>query len=397
MNIINTGIEELSKNNQLQKKIKGNIALLCHSASINQCYQHSVNIVKSIFPKQLIKIFGPQHGFVTDVQDNMIETDDFIHPYFKIPVYSLYGKTRTPTEKMLEEIDTFIIDLQDVGTRVYTYIHTMSHVLETCQKQDIKVVILDRPNPIGGNIIEGNMLDHNFKSFVGLHPIPMRHGLTIGEMALLINKYFLKNPCDLDVISMKNWKRDYFWDDTNLPWVNPSPNLPTWEGTLTFCGTVLFEGTNISEGRGTTRPLEIIGHPNIDAFSFSEHINSLLSNNKINGIISRPQVFLPTFQKFKGEVCQGIQLHITNKNIAKPWQVGQIICRELYHLLKENFKWNNQPYEYETTGLAIDYINGSDTIRKWAENNGSIEQLKELENIDQPTFLEQRNSVLIYE
>ena len=177
---------------------------------------------------------------------------------------------------MLKDVDTFVIDLQDVGTRVYTYIHTMSYVLEACAKNKIKVVVLDRPNPIGGEIIEGNILTPEFKSFVGLHPIPMRHGLTMGEMALFINKYFHNNQCQLDVIKMKNWERSNFWDDTKRHWILPSPNLPTWEGTISFVGSVLFEGTNISEGRGTTRSLEIIGHPKLEAFKFAKKILTIL-------------------------------------------------------------------------------------------------------------------------
>ena len=268
MNDLKFGIDHINKT-ESSKLIEGNVALLAHSASINSNLVHSAQVLKDLLGDRLIKLFGPQHGFVTDVQDNMVETKDFLHPYFKVPVHSLYGEVRKPTKEMLKSVDTFVVDLQDVGTRVYTYIHTLSYVLEACAEEKIKVVILDRPNPIGGEIIEGNILSPDYKSFVGLHPIPMRHGLTIGEMGRLINTHFLQDSCQLEVIKMQNWSRDTFWGQTQKEWILPSPNLPTSEGTIAFVGSVLFEGTSISEGRGTTRSPEIIGHPKLEAFNFS--------------------------------------------------------------------------------------------------------------------------------
>ena len=277
MSKLTLGIENL---HSYAASINGNIGLLCHSASVSRDLRHSVDIVKEVFGDRLVKLFGPQHGFVTDVQDNMVETADFFHPHYQLPVYSLYGETRHPTKKMLEGIETLIIDLQDVGTRVYTYIQTLSLCLQECAKENIKVVILDRPNPIGGDIIEGSILEETFKSFVGLHEILQRHGLTMGEMAHFIkNKINLK--IDLEVIPMTNWSRCMSYGDTGLHWVNPSPNLSTSHSAYSFVGSVLFEGTNISEGRGTTRALETIGHPNIDAFAFSEHLNKKWNNNSI--------------------------------------------------------------------------------------------------------------------
>lgn len=389
------GIDQI-ESKTMHDKLDGNVALLAHSASFNSKLVHSAEVLQQLLGKRLIKLFGPQHGFVTDVQDNMVETKDFIHPYFKIPVFSLYGELRSPSDEMLEDVDTFVIDLQDVGTRVYTYIHTMSYVLKACAKKKIKVVVLDRPNPIGGEIIEGNILNPTFKSFVGLHPIPMRHGLTMAEMALLINQQFLHEPCELDVIKMQNWERSYFWDETNRSWILPSPNLPTWEGSISFVGSVLFEGTNISEGRGTTRSLELIGHPQLEAFQFAKNFNLALKKHKLDAIYARPQVFLPTFQKWKGEVCQGIQLHTIDKRNARPWAVGQILCRELYHQLGEDFQWNTSPYEYQFNGYAIDYINGSDQIRKWVESNGDMSELKEIEIRGLDTYKESIRSIQLY-
>jgi len=395
MNKIKLGIDLINQK-KFNKTLIGNVALLAHSASFNQDLCHSAEIIQTSIGKRLIKLFGPQHGFVTDVQDNMVETKDFIHPYFKIPVHSLYGEVRKPTEDMLSDVDTFVIDLQDVGTRVYTYIHTLNYVLESCLEKKIKVVVLDRPNPIGGKIIEGNILDSEFASFVGLHPIPMRHGLTIGEMALYINEYFLNKKCELEVIKMDGWSREYFWGDINRQWILPSPNLPTWEGTIAFVGSVLFEGTNISEGRGTTRSLEIIGHPKLEAFNFSKKFNEVIRKNNLSGMIARPQVFLPTFQKWQGRVCQGIQLHTTNAHQARPWRVGQLLCREIINELGEDFSWSKSPYEYQFKGYAIDFINGTDKIRHWAETNGELGDLIGIEKAGHAEFLERANSIQLY-
>ena len=395
MNDLKFGIDQINKS-EYSKLLEGNVALLAHSASFNSNIIHSAQILKEALGERLIKLFGPQHGFVTDVQDNMVETSDFIHPFFQIPVYSLYGDVRKPTKEMLKSVDTFVVDLQDVGTRVYTYIHTLSNVLEACSKESIKVIILDRPNPIGGEVIEGNILSSNYKSFVGLHPIPMRHGLTIGEMGKLINNHFLQAPCELEVVKMENWGRDTFWGATKKEWILPSPNLPTWEGTIAFVGSVLFEGTNISEGRGTTRSLEIIGHPKLEAFKFSQHFNNVLKSNKLDSMTARPQVFLPTFQKWKGEVCQGIQLHTTCNQLARPWAVGQLLCRELRQILGEDFKWSTNPYEYQFDGYAIDYINGSDSIRHWVDSNGSLDELKQIEEDGKQKYIELIEPMKIY-
>ena len=360
----------------------GNIALLSHSASVNSKLTHSAEVFYRLFGERLIKLFGPQHGFVTDVQDNMVETKDFFHPYFKIPVHSLYGETRKPTPQMLENIDTFVIDLQDVGTRVYTYIHTLSLVMESCRDANIKVVVLDRPNPIGGIKIEGPVLNPELKSFVGLHPIPQRHSLTIGEMAGLINEQFI-SPCHLEIIKMQGWERQMLWQDTELFWINPSPNLSTPESCFSFVGTVLFEGTNISEGRGTTRALELVGHPEIEPFRFSEYLNK---NYPLEGIFFRPQVFIPTFHKFQNVVCGGIQLHITDHEKASPWLAGQYLCREIKNLLEEEFEWSDKPYEYQFEGLAIDFINGQRDVRFWCEDNSTFNELISMSKVGYQDF-----------
>jgi len=390
-----SGLEELVTHRSLQDKIKGNVAYLCHSASIDRHFTLGVYHLQKIFGPRLVKIFGPQHGFVTDVQDNMIETQDFIHPYFKIPILSLYGKTRIPTPEMLKGVDTLVIDLQDVGTRVYTYINTMTLAMEACGKQGIKVVVLDRPNPVGGNIIEGNLLEKDFTSFVGRHPIPQRHALTMGEMAIFAKK-FQGSDCELEVVMMKDWTRKMFFKDTGLPWVLPSPNLPTMEGALTFVGTVLFEGTNISEGRGTTRSLEIVGHPKIEAFGFYEKFQKIIKENELRGFELRPLMFMPTFQKHAGKACGGFQIHPTHYEEFRPWTLCQLLCQFFYHELGTDFAWKTDPYEYEFNKLAIDLINGTDEVRYWVEQKEDLNALHQVENLNRECYLSKRSDCLIY-
>lgn len=293
MEKVRTGLDILTKDNNLQKKFKGNVALVCHNASIDSTYTHGILKFKEMFGSRFIKIFGPQHGFSTDVQDNMVETDHYIHPYFNIPVYSLYSETRIPKDEMLEGIHHLFIDLQDVGCRVYTYIYTLTLILEKCANKDIEVIVLDRPDPINGIDVEGNLLEPEFESFVGRHSIPMRHGMTMGEVALMHQNLWAKKKTNLKVIKMLNWEREMFFEDTKLPWLLPSPNLARSESACTFPGTVLLEGTNLSEGRGTSQALEIVGHPKIEPFSFYEdHLSKVIKSTKLEGFVLRPITFL---------------------------------------------------------------------------------------------------------
>ncbi|GGK41579.1 MULTISPECIES: exo-beta-N-acetylmuramidase NamZ family protein [Flavobacteriaceae] len=390
-----TGLDVLIHDKEIQKTFKGNVGLLCHNASVDSTFSHAILKFKEIFNSRFIKVFGPQHGFSTDVQDNMIETDHSIHPYFNIPIYSLYSETRIPTDKMLEGIDHLFVDLQDVGCRVYTYIYTLTLLLDKCSNKNIEVIVLDRPNPINGIDIEGNILEKQFESFVGLHPIPMRHGMTIGEVALMHQSLWATEKTNLKVIKMLNWKREMFFENTKLPWILPSPNLARAESACTFPATVLFEGTNLSEGRGTSQPLEIVGHPKIEPYSlYIKHFEQSIKDSKLKGFKIRPITFLPTFQKHCNIVCGGFQIHITNKKTFRPWRVGQFIIRELYHALGNDFQWKNPPYEYNHTQLPIDILNGTDKLRHWVENNEKIEILDSFEDLKE--FKLQLNEIKLY-
>lgn len=387
-----TGLDSLKTNNLA---LKGNIGYLCHAATVDSQYNHGIDVIKSVYGSKLKKIFSPQHGLFADVQDNMVESDHFHHSHYNLPVYSLYSETRKPTPEMLEGLDHVLIDLQDVGTRVYTYIYTMTYMMEACAENGIEVIVLDRPNPIGGIQIEGNVLESEFKSFVGRHELPMRHGLTIGEVAMMANKHWGCN-CELKVVKMQGWKREMKFTDTQLPWVLPSPNLPNPETAFSFVGSVIFEGTNISEGRGTTKSLETVGHPKTANFKLLDRLNEIFKSAGLTGFTLRPVSFLPTFQKHAGVVCHGYQIHVTNDQEFLPWTLGQLLCREFYHHLGDAFVWKQPPYEYEERLLPIDILNGCDKLRLWVEANGTVEELRHLEQEGRADYLEKRAEILIY-
>jgi len=348
------------------------LGLLCNPASVDRMFNHARLLVHRRLPGRLTTLYSPQHGFFAEKQDNMIESANMKDPVLKIPVYSLYAKTRIPTEEMLDPIDVLLVDLQDVGTRVYTFIYTLSYCLEAAAALNKKVVVLDRPNPIGGLIIEGNCLKPEWRSFVGRFPLPMRHGLTIGELALLFNEHF-QIGCRLEIIQMKGWRRSMFYPQTGLPWVPPSPNLPGPVSTMVYPGQVIWEGTNVSEGRGTTQPFELFGAPYIDP----EKIGATVGAESIPGIILREVVFEPTANKWLAQPCRGFQIHVTAPEEFRPYETGLRLLQAVIFHHRDAFKWNPPPYEYETKKLPIDLIIGDEEIRSRLENMEPIETIIE--------------------
>ena len=391
-----TGLDRLLDEPQQQDLLRGRIGYLCHAASVTSKLEHGLDRLVEIAGKRVTCAFGPQHGFTTDLQDNMIETGHALHPVHKIPIFSLYEKQRRPSDEMLDLIDTLVIDLQDVGTRVYTYIWTMLLAMEACARRGIRVLITDRPNPAGGVIREGTLAEQDWFSFVGMAPIPMRHGLTIGEMALFFKKT-RHLDLDLEVISMKNWRREMLWRDTGLHWINPSPNLPTPEGALVYPGSVMFEGTVLSEGRGTTRSLEIFGHPAIEPFGMEATLQDYLSQHRLKGFKLRPLTFVPTCHKHAGEVCGGFQIHVTDPASFRPWMTVLTIIRHLYHESPIRPFWSSQPYEYQYERLAFDWINGSDSLRRWVEKDtASLTEITDAENNSLTSFGYLAEDCLLY-
>ena len=335
--MISLGIERLIKSppGWLSHKRLG---LLCNQASTDARLRHSRDLINQAFAGQLTCLFSPQHGFYSEKQDNMIESENLVDPVLQIPIFSLYGKTRIPDARMFEPIDVLLVDLQDVGTRVYTFIYTLSYCLEAARDYNIKVVILDRPNPINGITVEGNCLAADCASFVGRYPIPMRHGLTIGEIGTLFNDYF-EIGCNLEVVPMREWKRNMLFGDTGLPWVAPSPNLPTPVSTLAYPGQVLWEGTNMSEGRGTTQPFELVGAP----FMEVQKILPALKKANLPGVVFRPAVFEPTSNKWQQTACYGFQLHIIDPQQYRPYATTLHLLQAVILHHREQFEWKPLP------------------------------------------------------
>ncbi|MDY6823291.1 MAG: DUF1343 domain-containing protein [Thermodesulfobacteriota bacterium] len=335
------------------------LGLLANPASVDARFRHSRGLINECFPGRLTALYSPQHGFFAEKQDNMIESADAVDPDLGLPIFSLYGETRIPTATMLDPIDTLIIDIQDVGTRVYTFIYTMAHCMEAARQYGKQVVVLDRPNPINGSIVEGNILALENASFVGRYPIPMRHGLTIGELARLFNDHF-GIGCALSVVPMQGWHRHMYFSDTGLPWVPPSPNLPTPSAAMVYPGQVLWEGTNVSEGRGTTTPFEVFGAPFVDNRGILDYFGSA----QPAGIVARPVVFEPTANKWTGTPCQGFHIHVTDSNKYRPYAATLAFMQAIIALHGDRFEWKPPPYEYEYEKLPIDLIIGDTHIRK---------------------------------
>jgi uncharacterized protein YbbC (DUF1343 family) len=366
------------------------VGVVCNHASLDRGFAHIVDRLAGAEGVRLAAIFGPQHGFRSDVQDNMIETPHRDDPGRRVPIYSLYSETREPTAAMLDGLDALVIDLQDIGSRIYTYIYTMANCLRACARHGVAAIVCDRPNPIGGDI-EGATLVPGWESFVGQFPIPMRHGMTIGELAQLFNGHFgIGAP--LEVVPMEGWRRDLFADETALPWVMPSPNMPTVDTAVVYPGTVLFEGILISEGRGTTRPFELIGAPWIEAERFARDMNALA----LPGVHFRPAVFEPTFQKHARQPCGGCQIHVTDRRTFKPVLTGVALIQAFRRADPDRFAWRQPPYEYEQDKLPIDILAGSDALRRQIESDTDAADIAVSWSADEQHFAHLRQPYLLY-
>ncbi len=390
MATIKLGIEKLLETSPKWLKEK-RIGLLVNQASVDSHLRHTADLLMQSYPHNIKALFGPQHGIRGEKQDNMVESDDFIHPRFNLPVFSLYGATRIPTREMLEHIDLLIIDLKDVGTRVYTFISTMVYCLEAAKQYDKKVVVLDRPNPIGGDKLEGNLLKDEFRSFVGVYPLPMRHGLTIGELALLFNQHY-KIGCELEIISMDGWNRSMLFNETGLHWIPPSPNMPTPATAMVYPGQVILEGTNLSEGRGTTNPFELFGSPFIDPHQLKKKVDS----RKLRGIHLREVFFQPTFNKWENEVCGGLHIHVTDARTYQPYVTTLAIIQDIITLYPHHFAWRTPPYEYEKEKIPVDIITGDKSLREGIERQKEIADLEKTWQKELQDFKKITQSFLLY-
>ena len=397
------GIDRLLADGALRKPLAGRrVALLAHPASTTADLAHSLDCLASLADVRITAGFGPQHGLRGDKQDNMVESADFTDPRHGIPVFSLYGDVRRPTEEMMRAFDVLLVDLQDVGTRVYTFITTLRYVLEAAAAHRKVVWVLDRPNPIGREV-EGLLLREDFESFVGAGPMPMRHGLTIGEMA----RWFvqrLRLDVELDVVAMEGWDPErapgYGWPLGERAWVNPSPNAPNLGMARCYPGTVLCEGTTLSEGRGTTRPLELFGAPDVDAGELLAEMTAL-GPDWLTGCRIRPCWFEPTFQKHAGSLCAGLQVHVDDPAYDprrfRPWRLVVLALKALRRLRPDYPLGRKFAYEYESKRLAFDLINGTDVVRRWIDDPAAKPQdLDAAASADEKAWHEERRPTLLY-
>ena len=367
------------------------VGVVCNPASVDSAFRHTADRLAADPDVTVAALFGPQHGFRSDVQDNMIETPHARDARRQVPVYSLYSETREPSAEMLREIDVLVVDLQDVGTRVYTYIYTMANCMRAAARHGVHVVVCDRPNPIGGEDVEGNLLEPPYASFVGQFPIPLRHGMTIGELARLFNDAY-GIGASLDVVPLGGWRRAMYSDETGVPWIIPSPNLPTLDSAIVYPGAVLFEGTRLSEGRGTTRPFELIGAPWIDG----ERLATAMNERGLPGVHFRPAYFEPTFQKHAGQTCGGCQVHVTERRRFRPVRTAVELMAEFRRQDPARFPWREPPYEYERDKQPIDILYGSDRLRTTLDAGGDVSALMSAWEADEASFRRTRDKFLLY-
>jgi uncharacterized protein YbbC (DUF1343 family) len=367
------------------------VGLICNQASVDHHYMHAADLFHQHNQIDLRALFGPQHGIRGDVQDNMIETAHAKDRKTGLPVYSLYSETREPTGEMLADVEVMVFDMQDVGCRIYTFVYTLANCMRAAKRLGKRVVVCDRPNPISGKGVEGNILEPEYASFVGQFALPTRHGMTVGELALMFNEHF-NIGCDLEVVAMKGWNRELWHDETDAPWVMPSPNMPTLDSATVFPGTVHFEGTQLSEGRGTTRPFELIGAPYIDPDDYADTLNEM----GLAGVYFRSCGFQPTFQKHGGVSCGGVQIQVLDREVFAPVQAGIAMVKVAYDMYPEDFKWKNPPYEYVFDKNPFDVICGTNKIREALEQGSSLDAIVDSWADPLEVFQEVRSQYLLY-
>jgi len=368
------------------------VGLVCNQASVlPDTFQHAADAFHESADVDLTTLFGPQHGIRGDVQYNMIETPHVRDPRTGLMVYSLYSEVREPTEEMLADVDDIVVDLQDVGCRIYTFIYTMANCMRAAAKFGTRVVVCDRPNPIGGVAVEGNVTETEFTSFVGQFELPTRHGMTIGELARMFNEHF-GIGCDLEIIEMQGWSRDMWGDETGLPWILPSPNVPDVDTCVVFPATVHIEGTELSEGRGTTLPFFLNGAPFIDAHAWAAELRKF----NFPGVAFREAYFRPTFCEFAGETCAGVQIHVTDRDQFTPVIAGIAMVKTAYEMYPDRFQWRQNAYEYVFDKNPFDVVCGTDKIRKAIEDGDTLESIETAWTDRLLDFTSARQKYLLY-
>jgi uncharacterized protein YbbC (DUF1343 family) len=385
---VRSGLERLLARPEPVRGLR--VGLVCNPSTITPDLVHGSLALKAARGIRLVALFGPEHGIAADAQD-LVEVGHSRDRATGLPVHSLYGDTRVPTTEMLKGVDAMLYDVQDVGSRYYTFVYTMLHVMEACAREGKRVVVLDRPNPIGGDALDGNVLDPEYRSFVGMHPLAVRHGMTSGELALMFRQE-LGLHVDLTIVEMKGWRRGMAYEDTGLPWVMPSPNIPTVDTAFVYPGGCLVEGTNLSEGRGTTRPFELVGAPWLDGVALAR----ALERERIPGVGFRATAFTPTFQKHAGELCHGVQLHVTDRRRFPAFLAYLLLIHHARRQDEKRFAWRDPPYEYEFVKLPFDILCGTDRIRKAIETGVSPKRLAAGWAKEAAAFRRRRAPYLLY-
>jgi uncharacterized protein YbbC (DUF1343 family) len=385
---VRSGLEELLARPGRLRGLR--VGLIANPTTVTADLVHASLVLKESRAFRLVALFGPEHGIWADAQD-LVEVEDSRDPATGLPVFSLYGKTRVPTAEMLSGLEALLFDVQDVGARYYTFIYTMLHALQACAWHRRLLVVLDRPNPLGGTVLEGNVLQPQYLSFVGMHPLPPRHAMTVGELALLFREE-LGLDAELQVVRMRGWRREMAFEDTGLPWVMPSPNMPTIDTAWVYPGGCLVEGTNLSEGRGTTRPFEMVGAPWLDPWRLARD----LEQERLPGVRFRPTYFTPTFQKHAGRLCGGVQVHVTDRRRFAPYLTYLLL---IFHARRQDpvrFAWRDPPYEYEHVKRPIDILYGSDEFRRAADQGVSPRRLVSGWRAELARFRRRRTPHLLY-
>jgi len=384
------GLEKLLE--ERQDLLRGaRVGLVCNQASVDHSLRHAADLFYEQQGFQLTTLFGPQHGIRGDVQDNMVETAHMFDRRTGLPVYSLYSETREPTEEMLSGLDALVFDMQDVGCRIYTFIYTLANCMRAAARFGKRVIVCDRPNPITGLHVAGNMLEAEHTSFVGQFPMPTRHGMTVCELASMFRERF-GIACELELVRMEGWSREQWMDETDAPWVMPSPNMPTLETATVFPGTVYLEGTQLSEGRGTTRPFELLGAPYIEAEEYARALTAF----GLEGVHFRPSNFQPTFQKHAGRTCGGVQLHVRDRERFEPVITGIATIKAAYDLYEEDFRWKEPPYEYVYDKNPFDVIAGTLKLRAQIESHETLAQIEQSWTAGLADFEDARSRYLLY-
>jgi uncharacterized protein YbbC (DUF1343 family) len=384
------GLEKLLS--EAGERLQGaRVGLICNQSSVDHEFRHAADLFHEHAELELTALFGPQHGIRGDVQDNMVETAHGMDRQTGLPVYSLYSETREPTDEMLGRVDALVFDMQDVGCRIYTFVYTLANCMRAAGRLGKRVVVCDRPNPINGVEVAGAVLEPEFASFVGQFPIATRHGMTVCELARLFNEHF-GIGCELEIVTMDGWSRELWLDETDAPWVMPSPNMPTLDSATVFPGTVHVEGTQLSEGRGTTRPFELVGAPYIEPEEYARQLNRL----NFPGVSFRACGFQPTFQKHAQVTCGGVQIHVTDRRVFEPVIVGVATIKVAHEMYADQFRWKEPPYEYVYDKNPFDVIAGTDKLRQAIERGDNVESIAKSWAAGLEKFKELREQFLLY-